>query len=171
MKGYFISFLSQILENWDLNLWLILSIHYGAKLLNRIFSFIPGFIFSPHSSFFLPHFKLTLFHHTWSTPFVNKTQHKCCFICLQFSYYFPTLCLLLPALEFIHLYICCLSPILSTLECKLQEAKGFVLFTAISLESRTMFTSLLIILTNGMMMKTDQFCLMPYCYIIELFLN
>lgn len=27
-------------------------------------------------SFFLPHFKLILFHHTWSAPFINKTQHK-----------------------------------------------------------------------------------------------
>lgn len=88
MKEYFISFLSQILENWDLNLWLILRVHYGTKLLNCNFSFIPGFIFSLILHFFClilnPHYFIIL----GSTPFVNKTQHKCCFICLQllFSY-------------------------------------------------------------------------------------
>lgn len=46
------------------------------------------------------------------------------------------------------MYICCLSPILSTLECRLQEAKGFILFTAVSLDSRIMFTSILILLAK-----------------------
>lgn len=57
----------------------------------------------------------------------------------------------------------------SMLECRLQEAKGFVLFTAVSLESRIMFTSILIILAKWNYHEKRP--ILSYAILLHNFLN